>query len=185
MKILIIIGSPKKHSFNYLFSQYAYQYLKKYCEVSYLDYHDLPYISSDNQYDFIETVERIKKEIEQADGLWIFASEYNLSYCAQLKNLLDWLSVPIQDHDFDQGTFIKGKKVTITSVAGTTGGRFVLTKLYELLNFIGMDLMKDDSTSVALLKEDFKEDIPHFTVEDFNHLYRQCDSFICYIKGSL
>ena len=58
MKILIIIGSPKKHSFNYLFSQYAYQYLKKYCEVSYLDYHDLPYISSDNQYDFIETVER-------------------------------------------------------------------------------------------------------------------------------
>ena len=168
MKILIIIGSPKKHSFNYLFSQYAYQYLKKYCEVSYLDYHDLPYISSDNQYDFIETVERIKKEIEQADGLWIFASEYNLSYCAQLKNLLDWLSVPIQDHDFDQGTFIKDKKVT-----------------YELLNFIGMDLMKDDSTGVALLKEDFKEDIPHFTVEDFNHLYRQCDSFICYIKGSL
>ena len=58
-------------------------------EVQELDYSELPLLSQDIEQPEPEVVARIRKEVSEADGLWIFTPEYNMSYPGHLKNLLD------------------------------------------------------------------------------------------------
>lgn len=181
MKILFIIGSPKKHSFNRAFSEIAKAYLKDRVEIEELYYADLPFMSPDLENPRPASVSRVMKKVEEADGLWIFASEYNLGCAAILKNLLDWLSRPISDH-FEDGTYVTGKKVTLTSVAGRSAGKYVLVSLNEMLNYMGMNVMKEYQTGVGLSQHDFDVDSPHFSEDYIIQLKRQADAFIEFLK---
>nr|MCR5755668.1 NAD(P)H-dependent oxidoreductase [Acetatifactor sp.] len=41
-----------------------------------------------------------------ADGIWFFTPEYNYEIPGVLKNLLDWLSRPLQANDWSGGSWI-------------------------------------------------------------------------------
>lgn len=179
-KILFIIGSPKKHSFNKAFSKYALKALEEKAKVTYLDYHDLPFMSPDLEHPRPAFVDRVLKQVQEADGLWIFASEYNLGPSAVLKNLLDWCSRPLSQH-FEDGTYVTGKKVTFTSVAGRSAGKYVLVALNQMCAYMGMDIMKEDQTGVGLTFKDFDEDCPHFREEHLLCIKRQAESFLAFL----
>ena len=83
-------------------------------EVQELDYSDLPLLSQDIEQPELEVVARIRKAVTEADGLWIFTPEYNMSYPGHLKNLLDWLSRPVKPMDYGTPTCINGKRVAIS-----------------------------------------------------------------------
>lgn len=46
------------------------------------------------------SVEMVRKEVKEADALWIFTPEYNFSFPGVLRNLLDWLSRPMDMSNF-------------------------------------------------------------------------------------
>ncbi|MBQ7462693.1 MAG: NAD(P)H-dependent oxidoreductase [Bacteroidaceae bacterium] len=87
-------------------------------EVQELDYGDLPLLNQDIEQPEPASVARIRKEIAQADALWIFTPEYNMSYPGHLKNLLDWLSRPVKFMDYGTPTCINGKPIAICGAGG-------------------------------------------------------------------
>ena len=88
-KILFIIGSLRAKSFNRQVANVAKEMIGNRAEVQELDYSDLPLLNQDIEQPELEVVARIRKVIAEADGLWIFTPEYNMSYPGHLKNLLD------------------------------------------------------------------------------------------------
>ena len=94
-KILFIIGSLRKESFNKKLAKEVEEMLDGRATVEYLDYSDVPLMNQDIEFPAPEAVKRVREKVAKADALWIFTPEYNYSYPGHLKNLIDWLSRPL------------------------------------------------------------------------------------------
>ena len=88
-KVLMIVGSMRKKSFNRQLAAIAAELLRGKAEVSFLEYADIPYMNQDIEFPVPEEIARVREEVSRADGIWIITPEYNYSYPGVLKNLLD------------------------------------------------------------------------------------------------
>ena len=134
-KVLFVVGSLRKNSFNRQLAGMAANALRE-AEYSFLDYSDVPFMNQDIENPVPEAVRRVRDEVAAADILWIFTPEYNFSYPGVLKNLLDWLSRPVDPTNRKSSSVMKGKPVMFSSVAGQSGGRNAQAKLLALLQDI-------------------------------------------------
>ena len=142
-KILFIIGSLRAKSFNRQVANEAKNIIGNRAEVSELDYSDLPLLNQDIEQPEPAAVARIRKTISEADAIWIFTPEYNLSYPGHLKNLLDWLSRPVIPMDYGTPTCINGKRVAISGAGGKAATASSRAKLTELLTFIKAEVIPE------------------------------------------
>ena len=181
MKILMVVGSLRKGSFNRQLANVIAGILGEHAEVSFLEYSDLPMMNQDLEYPVPEVVQRIRSDVLDADGLWIVTPEYNHSYPGVLKNLIDWLSRPVDPLDRRSGSAISGRKVAISSVAGNSSGSFCRERLSELLTTIGADPMEDPQTGFTLDANAFTSDILTLKPEDLDRLKVQADAFLDFI----
>ena len=181
MKILMVVGSLRKGSFNRQLVNVIAGILGEHAEVSFLEYSDLPMMNQDLEYPVPEVVQRIRSDVLDADGLWIVTPEYNHSYPGVLKNLIDWLSRPVDPLDRRSSSAIRGKKVAISSVAGNSSGSFCRERLSELLTTIGADPMGDPQTGFTLDADAFTTDILTLKPEDLDRLKVQADAFLDFI----
>jgi chromate reductase len=148
-KVLFIIGSMRKDSFNRQLSDMAEKLLGG-AEVSRLEYSDIPFMNQDIEFPAPARIAEIRAQVAAADGIWIFSPEYNYSYPGVLKNLLDWLSRPLKPNDYASGTAVTGKKVTVSSAAGKSAGAGSREKLLELLGKMGMNVVGTPAVGVAV-----------------------------------
>ena len=176
-KILFIIGSLRAKSFNRQVANVAKEILGNQAEVQELDYSDLPLLSQDFEQPELEVVARIRKEVAEADGLWIFTPEYNMSYPGHLKNLLDWLSRPVKPMDYATPTCINGKRVAISGAGGQAATANCRAKLTELLAFIKADVLPEQ-TGVAVPGEAWGTNVLVLTEEQKAQLKVQADALI-------
>ena len=142
-KILFIIGSLRAKSFNRQVANEAKNIIGNRAEVSELDYSDLPLLNQDIEQPEPVAVARIRKTVSEADAIWIFTPEYNLSYPGHLKNLLDWLSRPVIPMDYGTPTCINGKRVAISGAGGKAATASSRAKLTELLTFIKAEVITE------------------------------------------
>jgi NAD(P)H-dependent FMN reductase len=142
-KILFIIGSLRAKSFNRQVANEAKNIIGNRAEVSELDYSDLPLLNQDIEQPEPAAVARIRKIVSEADAIWIFTPEYNLSYPGHLKNLLDWLSRPVIPMDYGTPTCINGKRVAISGAGGKAATASSRAKLTELLTFIKAEVIPE------------------------------------------
>ena len=98
-KVLMIVGSLRKESYNLQLAKQAAEMLKDKVQVSILYYADLPFMNQDIEFPTPESVARVRQEVLAADGILIFSPEYNYQIPGVLKNLLDWLSRPLAPND--------------------------------------------------------------------------------------
>ena len=151
-RILFIVGSLRKNSFNRQLAREAEGLLAGLCEAEFLDYSDVPLFSQDLEAAPPEAVTRVRTAVEEADGIWIFSPEYNHSIPGGLKNLLDWLS-----RETPGGKrLLAGKHITHSGAGGATGTACMQDQLMLLLNYLGMKVMNTaPRAAVSLSGEEF------------------------------
>ena len=169
-KILLIVGSLRKSSFNRQLAGEAAALLEGRANVKTLDFDSVPFMNQDREYPAPESVARVRTEVGSADAVWIFTPEYNYSYPGVLKNLLDWLSRPL-------------KKAAISSAAGSSAGAGARAKLGELLVACRADVMKDPQTGVKLDREAYTTDVLSLGEEERAQLAAQADALLAYLEA--
>ena len=176
-KILFIIGSLRAKSFNRQLATMAKEIIGSRAEVSELDYSDLPLLNQDIEQPELAVVVSIRKAVSEADALWIFTPEYNMSYPGHLKNLLDWMSRPVKPMDYGTPTCINGKRVAISGAGGKAATAHCRAKLTELLSFMKADVLTEQ-TGIAVPAEAWGTDILTLSDEQKVQLSAQADALI-------
>lgn len=143
-KILFIVGSLRQNSFNKQLSEFVAKELKGKAEVSYLDYSKLPLMNQDIERDDLQVIQEIRKQIKEADLLWVFSPIYNKNMPGGLKNLFDWLSRALDKNNPKGESAIHNKKVTVSSVAAG-GFDYLFNSFTDLLKFIRTNVVGEFS----------------------------------------
>lgn len=179
-KIVIIVGSFRKASFNMQLAKIAAEIMDSQAVVTFLDYENLPFMNQDIEYPTPTVVERVKNAVDNSDGVWIFTPEYNANIPGVLKNLLDWLSRPVKSGDRGN-TVVAQKPVTISGAAGKSKASGALGQLIPLLNFMGMKVMDESATGIALSAESFENNNLILDEEQYDALKKQAEKFMAFI----
>jgi len=180
-KILFVVGSMRKGSFNRQMAGEVETLLKDKAEVSYLDYAALPFVNQDMEFPAPEFVTKVREIVKAVDGIWVFSPEYNYSYPGIVKNLFDWLSRPMVAGDYGSAA-ATGKKVTVSNVAGKSTGSGSRAKLVELFGKIRMLPMAEPLTGVAMPPAVFGGAPLVFTAEQIAQLKAQAEAFLKFLE---
>ena len=181
--IVFIVGSLRKQSFNRQLAALAEKMLSDQFNIQYLEFEDVPLMNQDLEASVPAPVARVRKEILAADGIWIFTPEYNFSYPGLLKNLLDWLSRPMDMSNFTNPSAVVGKKVTVSGAGGANKTASCRAKLNELLEFIKMQVMTEAQTGIALGVEAWTKGEFNLTDEQVAQLKVQAEKFAAFVNA--
>ena len=176
-KFLFIIGSLRAKSFNRQVANAAKEMIGNRAVVQELDFSDLPLLNQDIEQPEPEVVARIRKAVSEADALWIFTPEYNMSYPGHLKNLLDWLSRPVKFMDYGTPTCINGKRVALSGAGGKAATASCRVKLTELLTFMKAEVLSEQ-VGIAVPGEAWGTDVLVLTDEQKAQLKAVADKLI-------
>lgn len=92
MKIVAIIGSISKESYNKKLVEYMKGRYKDKIDIEILSINEFPMYNEDIELETPEVVKEVQDKIKEADGVLISTPEFNHSIPGVLKNALDWLS---------------------------------------------------------------------------------------------
>lgn len=115
-----IAGSVRKNSYNRALLRAAARLAPSELEVQTASIAEIPLYDSDHEKaeGVPDSVERIKDQIAQAQGLLLVTPEYNHSIPGVFKNAIDWLSRP----SWDAGRVFAGKPVALMGATPGRGG---------------------------------------------------------------
>lgn len=143
-KILFFAGSSREQSTTKKLAQTAHKMAQnKGIDATFIDLKDypMPLYEGDleDQEGMPENAKKLKKLFVEHDGFFIVSPEYNSSFPALLKNVIDWVSRPDGE---DIGEPYKGKTAAIAaSSPGGLGGMRVLVPLRMLLGNINIHVI--------------------------------------------
>ncbi len=116
-KILILLGSLRKDSFNRKIAEYLVANPADGLAFEIADISDLPVYNQDFDEDSPASYTRLRDQVQQADGVLFVSPEHNRSMPAALKNAIDVCSRPAKKSVWN------GKPVAvITASPARTGG---------------------------------------------------------------
>ena len=155
MKVLMIVGSLRKNSFNKQLAAMAEQELGDRASVSVLDWSEVPVFNQDEGFPTPKSVAEARVAVNEADAIWIFTPEYNHSVPGSLKNLFDWLSRPLED---GTPSVLSGKVMTKSGVGGLNTLRYAVAAGMPSLTQFKMRIVPVPFTGVTLNREMFSTD---------------------------
>ena len=180
-KILFIVASLRKQSFNREISERVRGLLEGKAEVKELDYAQVPWMDQDIEFPAPQPVVDLRKAVADADGVWVFSPEYNYAYPGHLKNLIDWLSRPVDPADRTAPTVLAGKKFTLTGAGGRGATASCRKMLTSLLTILKANVMTEGQTGIALNVEAWTEGLMILDDEQKAALARQVDLFLRFL----
>jgi len=145
MKALVFAGSTRADSFNKKLARDAAEALRGAgFEVTLADLRDFPMPLYDgdveNAQGLPERARAFKELVRGHDALAIASPEYNGSFPAVVKNVVDWISRPGAGEP--HLAVFRGKQAMLLSASpGASGGRRGLRHLRELLEMIGVHVI--------------------------------------------
>ena len=175
--VLLICGSLRERSLNRQAGQRAATHLVGRAQTRWLDYANLPFMNQDAEFPPPAEVRRVRAEVAAADAVWVFSPEYNHGVPGVLKNLLDWLSRPLEPGGSD--TVAKGKPVALSCAGGGARAR------YCALAFMQVDLVQTVHAQVALTRQDYTTDVLRMTPGEDAALALQADLLMGKLAGRL
>lgn len=92
MKIVAIVGSVRKESYNKKLAEYVQNRYTNKFELEILDLNELPLYNQDIEENPPQTVLTFKAKVKEADAVLWVTPEYNATIPGVLGNAIDWLS---------------------------------------------------------------------------------------------
>jgi len=181
IKIIAIVGSLRKESFNLQLAMAAKRALGTRADLEILDYSDVPYMNQDIEFPAPEPVKRVRDKIKAADGIWFFTPEYNHFFPGVLKNLIDWLSRPISE---TEAQVLLRKPAAISGVTPSTSGTAIAQDhLVTLISYLNMDVMNAPRLTIPSVMNQLSKDgrLELSTSQPF--LEKQADAFVNFIQS--
>jgi chromate reductase len=151
MKLLGIVGSLRPGSYNAQLMHAAAGMLPPGVELEVWDgLRDVPPFDEDREAaEAPFPVQRLRHAIAEADGVLFATPEYNGSVPGQLKNALDWASVP-----FEHNVLRNKPAAVIGTSTGMFGAVWAQADLRKVLGLIGARVL-DRDTPVPLAESAF------------------------------
>lgn len=180
IKILAIVGSLRKESFNRQLALAARDLMGEKADFELLEYQDVPLFNQDTEFPAPEAVNRVREAVTAADGIWFFTPEYNHYFPGVLKNLVDWLSRPIGEK---QPNVIGGKPAAISGITpGMTGTSLAQDHLITLISFLNMDVMNAPRLTIPNAMQQLDSEGKLQLKESLPFLEMQATAFIKFLQ---
>jgi chromate reductase len=137
MKVLAMVGSLRKGSYNKLAFRAAIELKPAGMEIEHGEISDLPLYNDDvREAGYPPAVQRLREQVRAADALLFVTPEYNYSVPGVLKNAIDWCSRP-PDQPLD------GKPAAImgasTGKLGTARAQYHLRQICVFVNVLPLN----------------------------------------------
>ncbi len=92
MKVVAIVGSIRKESYNLMLAQYIEKKYSNQFDLEILRLNDIPMYNQDTENEPPQSVIDFKQKVKEADAVLWVTPEYNASIPGVLGNAIDWLS---------------------------------------------------------------------------------------------
>lgn len=182
LKIIAVVGSLRKDSFNRQLALAARGALGDEAELELLDYADVPLLNQDLEYPAPEAVKRVRETVKAADGIWFFTPEYNHFFPGVLKNLLDWLSRPISQ---SEPQVLAGKPAAISGITpGMSGTGIAQDHLVTLISFLNMKVMNAPRLTIPSAMQQLDADGKLQLTVSAPFLQKQAEAFVAFLRNS-
>lgn len=178
--VLIVVGTLRKDGYNLQLADHVRQLLDGRANVSVLDYSQLPLMNQELENPEPAAVAAVREAVREADGVWFVSPQYNASFPGHVKNLVDWLSRPLPGKGRDSAA-TNGMRATVSGAGGRTATAEMRAALDSLLEFVGVQVMREGETGVALSGESWASGKLALSAEDEATLSAQADAFLEFI----
>ncbi|MFM9083614.1 MAG: NADPH-dependent FMN reductase [Actinomycetota bacterium] len=150
--LLAFSGSLRAASFNSRVIRALPALAPEGVDIVQFDVTDLPFYNQDLDGETVpDVVAALRAAVAEAEGVVIASPEYNHSYSAVAKNIVDWASRPMM-----QGPILGKKSMVIAVGPGPGGGKHCLEDLGKLLGLLGGTVVA--SVGAAKVHEKFAPD---------------------------
>ncbi len=139
MKIVAIVGSLRKNSYNKLLLNAVKKYKTDYLDIEEISIGNLPLYNQDFEKNPSEKVLNFVEAIRNSDGVLIITPEYNYSIPGVLKNAIDWAS---RSFNGKKNAFFEKPVALMSASMGLFGGvraQYHLRQIFVNLNAFVMN----------------------------------------------
>lgn len=151
--IAVFVGSLRKESFNKKLAQALAALGKDTLRFTIVELDDVPMYNQDLEDALPASVVRIKKAVEEADGVLFVTPEYNRSIPPVLKNAMDWCSRPAGKNSW------AGKPAALAGTSpGAVGTAAVQSHLRSVMAMLGMCVMGQPEVYIVWTPDYFDAD---------------------------
>jgi chromate reductase, NAD(P)H dehydrogenase (quinone) len=179
-RIVAIVGSLRKNSFNRQLALAAQEVIGDRAVFEILEFADVPLMNQDIEYPAPEPVRRLREQIKAADGVWIFTPEYNHSYPGVLKNLIDWLSRPVSK---EERQVLSKKRIAISGASNGMGGTLMAQDLLVmLLSMLNARVMNFPRLTIPNIAQQADESGKLTLTTSLPYLQKQADAFLKFLE---
>lgn len=180
IKILAIVGSLRKESYNRQLALNAKAIIGDRADFMLLEYQDVPLMNQDIEYPAPEAVKRVRDAVRSADGIWFFTPEYNHFFPGILKNLIDWLSRSVSD---SEPQVLAGKPAAISGISpGMSGTGLAQDHLVTLISFLNMEVMNVPRLTIPNARQQLDSQGKLTLTTSYPYLEKQVNAFIDFIQ---
>lgn len=131
MKIVAIVGSLRKDSYNMQIAKTMQERYEGQLNIQIADIGSLPFYDQDQENNPPQSVKEFKESISNADGVIIITPEFNWSVPGVLKNAIDWASRV-------EKVFVNKPVMTLGATLGMLGTVRAQMHLREILSSPGV-----------------------------------------------
>ncbi len=150
IKIVGIIGSLRKDSYNKMLFNASKELIPDGVELVEANISDLPLYNDDLMENIPESVKKFKNDIKDADAFLFVTPEYNYSVPGVLKNAIDWASRPYDDNS------LYGKPAAMMSASvGMLGGARAQYHLRQSFVFLNMFTINRPEVFISFAQDKF------------------------------
>jgi len=181
-KIVAIVGSLRKDSFNRQLALLAREAVGDRADFELLEYADVPMMNEDMEFPPPEPVRRVRQVVASADGIWFFTPEYNHFFPGVLKNLIDWLSRPAEPGG---GQVLDGKPAAISGASlGMSGTGLAQDHLVTLISFLNMKVMNYPRLTIPDVWKQLDDQKKLKLSDSATFLQKQVDAFLAFLQNN-